>query len=203
MGSASSKCPPRPRIGDVCAVSAGISIPCQKTTLPIEGANCCKIRNRSVNRGWWGPRRVASGQNRWRMWIEPGVAGVGRITGKITLYLSLSLRIRFNSIRGSQVVQQVEVADLRRLPQEGESDHVLQGLSTGHVRMPDRKLLLRIVHRVRPRVQEARHSTAPLEKVDEMSNRLGPVLGIRRVPWSTLPLIAYLEYQEKRGRRDR
>ena len=69
--------------------------------------------------------------------------------------------------------------------------------------MPDRKLLLRIVHRVRPRVQEARHSTAPLEKVDEMSNRLGPVLGIRRVPWSTLPLIAYLEYQEKRGRRDR
>lgn len=91
MGSASSKCPPRPRIGDVCAVSAGISIPCQRTTLPIEGANCCKIRNRSVNRGWWGPRRVASGQNRWRMWIEPGVAGVGRITGKITLYLSLSL----------------------------------------------------------------------------------------------------------------
>lgn len=86
-------------------------------------------------------------------------------------------------------MQQAEVADLRRLPQEGEPDHVLQGLPAGHVRVPDRELLLRVVHRLRARVQEAGHSVAPLEKIDQMSNRLGPVFGIRNTARPAFPLI--------------
>ena len=94
-----------------------------------------------------------------------------------------------------QVVQQAEIANLRRLPQEGEPDHVLQGLPAGYVRVPDRELLLRVVHRVRARVQEAGHSVAALAKIHQMSNRLGPVL---RTCWpvfrSTFSLIhAYFD----------
>lgn len=78
----------------------------------------------------------------------------------------------------TQVVQPAEVADIRRLSQEGEPDHVLQGLPAGHVRVPQRELLLRVVHRVRARVQETGHSTAALAEIDQVSNRLGPAVGI-------------------------
>lgn len=70
-------------------------------------------------------------------------------------------------------MQSAEVADLRCLPQEGEPDDVLQGLSAGHVRVPDRALLLRGFHGVRARVQAARHSIAALAKGHEVSDRLG------------------------------
>ena len=55
--------------------------------------------------------------------------------------------------------------------------------------MPDRELLLRIVHRIRARVQKAGHSIATLAKIDQMSNRLGPVLGIWPISRSTFSLI--------------
>lgn len=72
-------------------------------------------------------------------------------------------------------MQSTEIANLRSLPQEGEPDDVLQSLSSGHVRVPDRALLLPVLHGVRARVQAARHPATALEKSHEVSNSLGPV----------------------------
>lgn len=65
--------------------------------------------------------------------------------------------------------------------------------------MPERELLLRVVHRVRSRVQETRHPAASLAKSDQMSNRLGPertFVGARTaftLTPSTEPLVDYVE----------
>jgi len=72
-------------------------------------------------------------------------------------------------------VQSTEIADLRSLSQEGESSDVLQGLPSRYVRVPDRALLLRVLHGIRARMQTARHPAAALAKSHEVSDRLGPV----------------------------
>lgn len=68
-----------------------------------------------------------------------------------------------------------EIANLRSVPQKGEPDDVLQSLSSGYVRVPNRALLLPVLHGLRARVQAARNSATALEKIYEVSNDLGPV----------------------------
>lgn len=54
--------------------------------------------------------------------------------------------------------------------------------------MPDGELLLRILHRVRARVQATGDPAAALAEVDQVSNRLGPAAPGIDGPWPALPL---------------
>ena len=72
-----------------------------------------------------------------------------------------------------QIVQSSAIADLRSLPQEGKSHHVLQVLPSGHVRMPDGALLLWIIRGVCPRMSATRHTVASLAKINTVSYSLG------------------------------
>lgn len=98
-------------------------------------------------------------------------------------------------------MQSTKIADLRSLSQEGEPGDVLQGLSSRYVRVPDRALLLRVLHGICARMQAARHPVAALAEGHEVSDRLGPVneSGYNNQSPSSSTLIAYFARRRVRS----